>query len=102
MAIFIRPGFRKRSMTRDKDGHRTYKVTLDLESDSPITDGPATILGLPGIPQIGDYYNWGGDVDMSALLTPEVRFTDELDDESSCLMHLEFLLICFPFLEKTV
>lgn len=54
-------GPRTWSMDRDEDGHRTYKITFLVASDT--TDGPANVVRTPGLPIPGSYWNFYGDTD---------------------------------------
>lgn len=58
------------SMSRDEEGHRTYKIKWQVETDN-WQDGPATVLNAAGLPLIGTSWNFGNDLDSWAYCTPE-------------------------------
>jgi hypothetical protein len=68
-------------MTRDRDGHREYKIRWQIETSSSL-DGPATVLQCPGLPQPGQYWVVDGDVDLwatcklDAVVTPHPQYTE--------------------------
>jgi len=59
------------SMRRDKEGHRDYTLTVMVKLDV-VTDGPAAVLSLAGMPQVGDTWSYGTDYDIWAFCSPEV------------------------------
>src|SRR6185437_8734197 len=46
--------------------NRRYKRTIYVETDD-LDDGPETVLGATGVPQIGDSYKFGNDADDIAV-----------------------------------
>jgi hypothetical protein len=62
MATGIIGGIHTWSMTRDDEGHREYKATF-LVGSTDADNGPATVLATPGLPQPGDPWAYGNDVD---------------------------------------
>lgn len=62
MTCRLRDGHTKWSMSRDGEGHRTYKLELLVVSDNK-DDGPATVLQTPGLPLPGSFWAVGTDVD---------------------------------------
>tara|TARA_R110000751_G_scaffold85890_1_gene171248 strand:+ start:40 stop:939 length:900 start_codon:yes stop_codon:yes gene_type:complete len=59
------------SMTRDKEGHRTYKVKWLVKATSS-SDGPAYALTSSGLAAIGSSWTQGNDVDTWAKCQPDV------------------------------
>lgn len=59
------------SMKRDRDGHRDYELEVMAKTDA-VTDGPAAVLTLPAMPQVGDIWSYGTDYDIWAFCTPEI------------------------------
>jgi hypothetical protein len=53
MATFIK-GERRWQLVRDADGHRTYKLTTLVGSDT--WDGPARVMNTPGLPLPGSFW----------------------------------------------
>lgn len=47
-------------VTRDSEGHRTYKVETRVISSTPNVDGPATVLRTPGLFIVGAVWAFGG------------------------------------------
>jgi hypothetical protein len=56
-------------MTRDKDGHRTYKIKWLVQTTS-VNDGPAHALIASGLPTIGSSWSQGNDYDAWARCLP--------------------------------
>lgn len=56
-------------VSRDKDGHRDYKIQWFIE-DTTAGMGPQSIYGAPGIPGIGTPWAYGGDNDPFAFCWP--------------------------------
>ncbi len=84
MAVsLLTPGHTHWSGEIGDDGHRTYRVTFRVYSDTGY-DGPANVFQCPGVPNIGTYWLFGGngvDVDVWAFRTPRSRATPEVDGE---------------------
>ncbi len=57
------------NMTRDKDGHRTYKITWLVKVTSTL-DGPEVVMGAAGLPVIGSSWIFGNDNDVWAKCWP--------------------------------
>ncbi len=72
------------SLTRDVDGHREYTVTHRVETDD-FDDGPQTVLNTPGLPVIGQVWNFGNDSDVWAFCHPDMQISisDEVEGEPS-------------------
>lgn len=64
MATAILDGQTTWKMTRDEEGHRTYNITFRVRGAT--TDGPANVLQTPGLPVVGDIWEFDGDVDVWA------------------------------------
>lgn len=60
------------SMSRDKEGHRTYKVKWLVQSHS-VFDGPAHALVASGLPAIGSSWSQGNDYDGWARCYPTMQ-----------------------------
>lgn len=70
------------SCSRDREGHRTYKLRLQVRTSS-LSDGPATVLETPGLPLIGSIWNFGNDFDAYAYCTPEATVTPVVKNEAN-------------------
>lgn len=77
MATRLADGQLSWSGSRDKEGHRTYKVTHRVQTDAPGRDGPAQILQTAGLPQPGDEWQFDNDADIWAFCTPEADIEAE-------------------------
>ena len=103
MTIYNR-GIKKFSAARTDDGHREYRVTHLVEtttpynSDSNAGDGPEAISGASGLPAFGDFWNYGNDSDVWALVHPQRRVTayDQKEGESSSFFLVESLFSTKP------
>lgn len=67
-------------MTRDDDGHRTYKIGFKVQSTS-VDDGPLTILGASGLPTIGSTWSYGNDSDSWAFCYPTATVSMMADED---------------------
>ena len=65
--------------SRDQEGYRTYKVTLQVETNDP-DDGPAIAMTAPGLYSVGSYYNIGNDADLWAFCSPEIDVQPVVQD----------------------
>jgi hypothetical protein len=85
------PAPTKWEMERDAHGYRTYKVTLQVETDDP-TDGPYTISQCDGLPTFGQF--WGdyfpNDLDVFAWCTREASFKPRVEKEPNTVWDCEF------------
>lgn len=75
------------SMTRDKDGHRDYKLKWLIETDSPL-DGPVGVFNATGLPAIGSTFTFGNDVDAWAFCRPNAECSPVLTKEPNRLWTL--------------
>lgn len=57
---------------RDDEGHRTWNVSHIVQTDT-YDDGPAIVMQCPGLPSIGDTWNFGNDIDVWAFCTPFMK-----------------------------
>lgn len=73
-------GPRKVELVRDANGHRDYKVTYFVESDSYL-DGPATALATPGLPLAGATYLVNNDIDTYAYARLDASVKAVIDDD---------------------
>lgn len=79
MACILISGTRAWSLSRDSDGHRTYKVKHRVRAD--VTDGPYNVLNTPGLPAVGSPWNFDADDDQWATCRPEatVQTFDDIE-----------------------
>lgn len=56
----------------DESGHRTYRITFLVHSDSKF-DGPALVMQTPGLPVPGSIWAFGNDLDVYAWCRPGMR-----------------------------
>lgn len=94
MAATIVPGQRTWSMTRDEEGHRTYKLSYMVKCE--ITDGPANALAAAGLPRPGDVWLVDSDVDVWAWCRHDVSVTPMVDNEPNEYFTLEFTFSTKP------
>ena len=57
---------------RDDEGHRTWNISHIVETTTSL-DGPAIVMQCPGLPQIGDTWNFGNDMDVWAFCYPSMK-----------------------------
>jgi len=60
------------SMSRDAEGHRTYKVRHLVEC-STTADGPNVVFNCAGLPLAGSVWAFGNDLDFWAFCKPELK-----------------------------
>lgn len=82
-------GLKKWSMTRDAEGHRTYKATVMVQTNAPGIDGPAEALQTPGLPLEGDIWDVSGDVDVWAWFRSDATVTPEDTNRPSPIWFVE-------------
>jgi hypothetical protein len=66
-------------MTRSAEGAREYKLISRIQALT--TDGPAQVMYASGLPMVGSYWAFGGDVDPWAYCTPALTITPEITGE---------------------
>lgn len=79
-------GTRTVSGNRTSEGYREYDLTSLLVTDDN-NIGPATILQSTLIPQIGDIWNFGTDVDVWAYCHPDAEVSIHQEKEGSPAYH---------------
>ncbi len=84
----INTGHQTWSMTRNKDGQRTYKIKYRVKGLP--TDGPTSALATPGLPQPGDVWEIDNDRDLWAFCGFDTKITPILSDEPNKFFDLEF------------
>lgn len=67
-------------MSRDKDGHRDYKIKWLMQTDDT-DDGPAIVSACTDLPLIGDYWAYGNDADPWAFCWPTLEIQPTFDRE---------------------
>ena len=77
----LRPGWRAWEMDRDQEAHRNYSIQFLVECGP--TEGPARALLTPGLPQPGDVWVFGNDIDMWAFCQWEAKIRPEVDKEKN-------------------
>jgi hypothetical protein len=87
MATRLRPGARTWSLTRDKDGHRDYRVIHVVESAT--TDGPFNVLLTAGLPLPGAPWLFDGDSDPWAFCLPDANIRPVLEAEPNTVWTVE-------------
>ncbi len=76
MAITLEGPFKILPYVRDDEGHREYHILHQVRTTTPLQgnpltgDGPESIAGAAGLPQIGDTWSYGNDSDPWAICTP--------------------------------
>src|SRR6266852_964003 len=98
MAVSLLPGVRRWKGTRDNRGHREYKVTFRVIADTAL-DGPAGAQQCPGLPNPGDVWVIGNDVDLWAWFRwgpTEIALVDEQDIAGCLPWDLEYTASTAP------
>lgn len=80
MSTFLRTGQRDWRMTRDRDGHREYKITFRVVTDSKFV-GPAEVLQTSGLPISGDYWIVDNDADLWATCKEDAEVVPVVTNE---------------------
>lgn len=81
--------------SRDKDGYVEYRIKYRVRCDDP-NDGPATALACPGLPQPGDPWVIGNDIDLWATCRQDATVTPVLEDEPNRQFDVEFIFSTKP------
>lgn len=68
------------SLSRDGDGHRTYKAQYKVRTTSA-SDGPSVVLNCPGLPRPGTAWSVGNDSDPSAFCLHNAAVNPMYDGE---------------------
>lgn len=92
-------GQRTWSLSRDDEGHRTYKITFLVQADS-ILQGPATIIQTAGLPIFGTYWAVDDDADNWAWCRWEADVKPLVDNEPNLLYEVSFSFSTKPPDEK--
>jgi len=79
MACQLEDGHLSWRVTREKSGHRTYRITHRVSSTTK-RDGPANVLQTPGLPLPGSIWNFKDDIDVWAFCGWEAEVAGETDD----------------------
>src|SRR5690606_28364100 len=69
------------------EGQRNYTLKSLVVGD--VTDGPLTIANCPGLPLIGDYWQYGSDIDVWAFRTPYCKITQVQENEPNIFWQVE-------------
>lgn len=88
MAATVKGGPRTWSLTTDRDGYRTYKVTFLVQTSSPL-EGPSVASQAAGLPGFGDHWAIDADEDVTAFCTPERNVTPVYDQEKVVYYEVE-------------
>jgi hypothetical protein len=83
------------SMSREDDGHRTYKLKYTIGCTSEL-DGPVTALLTPGLPQFGTQWIIGNDVDIWAWCRMEIDVKPMVEKEPNEFFELEMTFSTKP------
>lgn len=72
-------GIKKWGMSRDKDFYRDYTLSILIELDLPeltgsSPEGPWVVANTPGLPQVGDLWNFNDDTDVWAYCRAVCEF----------------------------
>jgi hypothetical protein len=82
-------------MQRDGDGHRNYRLTVRIESDSTL-DGPANALLTPGLPVPGSVWAYDDDYDPWAFCHFDAEIEQVVADEPNYHWDATFLFTTKP------
>lgn len=85
----------KVQLNRDAEGHREYRVTYRIESDT-VDDGPATALLTPGLPVPGSRWEYKFETDPWAFCRFDATVKPEDDNESTRFWQVEFVFSTKP------
>lgn len=86
------------SMTRDKDGHRDYKIThlVKVDCTPGAAEGPAVVSQTPGLPIPGALWVVDGDSDVEAYCRRDMKVTPLIDKERTGYFLVEQLFSSRP------
>jgi hypothetical protein len=100
MTARLIPGPRTWSMSRDTEGHRTYKVKFLVECDK--ADGPGVAIRCPGLPYPGTRWIIDNEVDLWATCRWDADVTPLVTDgDPNTLFEIEFTFSTKPFDKKS-
>lgn len=88
MATVLINGQTTWSLSRDREGHREYKISFLVMGD--VTDGPFQALNTPGLPLPGSFWSFDNDVDPWAFCKPDATVTPVLENEPNRYFKVEF------------
>lgn len=79
-----------KSLTRDEEGDREYKVKWLVRTDA-LRDGPGQVIRCPGLPRVGSFYFLGNDIDVWAWCRPnaQVRVHQEKEGDATKFWTVE-------------
>jgi len=83
------------NLTRDKEGHREYKIQWLCESND-WNDGPERAYWTPGLPAIGSTWAFGNDLDLWAFCWPNATVKPVLTKERQNLWIVENMFSTKP------
>lgn len=83
------------NVSRDEEGHRTYKIKFLVQVEAPAL-GPTAAMLCPGLPVYGDYWNFDGDVDVWAFCKALVDIKQVLQNEPNEHYTVEFTFTSKP------
>lgn len=78
-----RRGIINKTGSRNRDGHREYRLETRVEVTDPQDDGPQIVMNAVGLPTVGSFWKFGNDVDPWAFCLPTMDATPELKSEPS-------------------
>lgn len=77
------PAPRAWSLVRDKDGHRTYKITNRVAVERG-SQGPLAALNCPGLPEPGSIWDFNDTIDDWAYFTQEAEVVQVGSEAGNC------------------
>lgn len=86
------------SATRDRDGHREYRIVNKVKVNTTVgvAQGPATALSTPGLPIPGSLWSIEGDIDLDAVCQFDATVTQTVDNEQNEMFLVEQLFTTKP------
>ena len=85
MSTVLLNGWRSWGGSVDEEGHRTYQVEHIVECG--VADGPANVLQTPGLPEAGDEWQFGDDVDIWAFCREDKKLTKMMSRDGEPNTH---------------
>lgn len=80
-------GQAKWSLTRDRDGHRTYRITHKVAVQRDV-HGPLAALNCPGLPEPGSIWDFNDTIDDWAYFTQEAEVTQLGLESGNCFFEV--------------